>query len=136
MGQIIKRGKVMKIRNGFVSNSSSASFVILYRNQIPCEHCGIQLDIEELFKNRGETEIDLNGIDDFEENIEDYNRMGPTYYSDISKEYQSYIKEAMKPENKNKKLMEVSISYHDEFAHNIFNALVKKGDIIVLNNCS
>ena len=30
----------MKIRSGFVSNSSSSSFVIAYKLQDPCEHCG------------------------------------------------------------------------------------------------
>lgn len=133
----------MKIRNGFVSNSSSSSFVILFRNQIPCEHCGIQLDIEELLQHyrSGDTDIELNGIQEFKEDIEfkriewaHYNR--PSYYWDYIKEYESYCEEAVKPENKDKKLMRISIENHDQFTKNIFDALVKKGDIIVLNNCS
>jgi hypothetical protein len=30
----------MKIRSGFVSNSSSTSFVIGYKESVPCPHCG------------------------------------------------------------------------------------------------
>lgn len=30
----------MKIRNGFVSNSSSSSYIIAFKMGDPCEHCG------------------------------------------------------------------------------------------------
>lgn len=30
----------MKTRNGFVSNSSSSSFIIVYKGSKPCSHCG------------------------------------------------------------------------------------------------
>lgn len=30
----------MKVRNGFVSNSSSSSYIIKIHNQEPCPHCG------------------------------------------------------------------------------------------------
>jgi len=131
----------MKIRNGFVSNSSSSSFIILFRSQTPCEHCGIRLDIEELLSHykHEDTEIELNGSEEFMDDIEgkkiDYEHFGhPSHYMDYIKEYESYVKEALKPENKDRKLMRISIDHHDQFTQNIFDALIKKGDIIVLND--
>jgi hypothetical protein len=42
----------MKIRNGFVSNSSSSSFILHVKNVKPCKHCGNKgADISQIFKN-------------------------------------------------------------------------------------
>ena len=60
----------MKIRNGFVSNSSSSSFVVAIKKNDGevCPHCGrgtpnLLKIIEEKSNYGGETEIDGVGID-------------------------------------------------------------------------
>ena len=65
----------MKIRNGFVSNSSSSSFVIAYTQSEPCSHCGrSDFDFMEVFRNiedGGDTEVRCEGYDEIVENIKD-----------------------------------------------------------------
>jgi len=52
----------MKIRNGFVSNSSTTSFIVALNDSVPCPHCGrIDTDIINIIANTddysGDTEI-------------------------------------------------------------------------------
>jgi hypothetical protein len=52
----------MKYRNGFVSNSSSASFIVAVNESVPCKHCGRSdmsiLDLIDSASNHsGETEV-------------------------------------------------------------------------------
>lgn len=65
----------MKIRQGFVSNSSSSSFVIAFKKLQPCSHCGKKsLDIvetTEMMRFYGCS--DINEVERVgKENIKDY----------------------------------------------------------------
>ena len=53
----------MKIRNGFVSNSSSSSFIIKVKINDKCSHCGRSDSILDYIRNSndGETCIDAEG---------------------------------------------------------------------------
>ena len=54
----IVKGQAMKIRDGFVSNSSSSSYIIAFKKERQtCPHCGrIDPDVETMF----ETNLDYN----------------------------------------------------------------------------
>jgi len=59
----------MKIRQSFVSNSSSSSFVIAYKTSEQCPHCGITpIDIVDLIRNYndscGDTELQNDSADE------------------------------------------------------------------------
>ena len=67
----------MKYRNGFVSNSSSTSFIVALNDSVPCKHCGrSDLSVLDLIGNHcvGETEIrwtdPRNHLLELEEEIE------------------------------------------------------------------
>jgi hypothetical protein len=71
----------MKTRNGFVSNSSSTSFVIAYKNGEPCPHCGrSDPDWADFFKEKSETFSDAtylehrNADEIIHDNLENINR--------------------------------------------------------------
>jgi hypothetical protein len=84
----------MKIRKGFISNSSSSSFIVAFKNKInKCEHCGrsdpdfISEYIER--SSNHETELEIDGrlsrvidnlkyqIEDKEANIKKYSMQHP-----------------------------------------------------------
>jgi len=68
----------MKIRNGFVSNSSSSSYVIAYRQSEPCPHCGRNdIDIMSIIEQSedngdGETSVAAVGYDAVMEHLKDW----------------------------------------------------------------
>ncbi len=73
----------MKIRNGFVSNSSSTSFIVALNNSVPCPHCGrcdksIIDMIETAQMHSSETEMRWSDPRDFlidtEKEIESYDK--------------------------------------------------------------
>ena len=65
----------MKIRNGFVSNSSSSSFVVAYKSGDPCPHCGRKdIDMVEFFDRMDRTYSDSTHLEhsNFEAVIKEY----------------------------------------------------------------
>lgn len=97
----------MKIRNGFVSNSSSSSYVIAYTEPEKCPHCG-RADINI---------IDLIGKGGYDTSV------GPLGYDDVVEELKSWfdddktnniITEMNELNNSEYNFAIVYISYHDE----------------------
>ena len=117
----------MKRRNGFVSNSSSTSFIIAINSDTnKCKHCGREsIDIVKLIEKHSsyDTEITNVGYKDVLEDIKEYSDwLGMEEFNDLL----SKIKQAHR---KNKKIIQLNVSYHDEL---LINIVYKSENIDVL----
>ena len=118
----------MKIRQGFVSNSSSSSFIIAYKkaDKTPCPTCG-RCDLENFVDiiERSSVNNDDNSVNEkglayvthsLEEQLEW--REDPTSIAEIKlvkKEIKRLVKEGWEVAN-------ISISYHDETLNNLLHS--------------
>jgi hypothetical protein len=108
----------MKLRRGFVSNSSSSSFVIAVDKPSKCEHCGrSDMDILEMIERSGsngcsdDNDVRTLGKEAVINEISWY--LAPVELKKITKLINSV--------SDDKKVALVSVSYHDD----ILNDLVK-----------
>jgi hypothetical protein len=103
----------MKIRTGFVSNSSSSSFVVAVSKCNVCSHCGRGdedvLDlIEQSVKANDDGETSIDSVDKV--NVIKYIKES-WYYDGRSKELISKIEGL----DSNVKVAYINVSYHNEF---------------------
>ena len=100
----------MKVRTGFVSNSSSSSFLIAFKSENPCSLCGhIKDNILDKITSSCDEDTYLIS-DDLEEVLKQvlpYNN--PT------------VKERIIAASKNKTVALISVSYHDEEINDMLN---------------
>ena len=119
----------MKIRNGFVSNSSSSSYIIALRNNNkPCPHCGRKdpnlLDmIESSSMHTDDNHNNYIGAKDVMENSLNY----------ISEEERKEIIEKIKAYNEEWIIADISVSYHDEVIRTVLNNLEQSGNMKILH---
>ena len=118
----------MKIRQGFVSNSSSSSFIIAYKkaDKTPCPTCG-RCDLENFVDtierssvNNDDNSVNETGLDDVTYSLEEQLRWreDPTSIVEIKlvkKEIKRLVKEGWEVAN-------ISISYHDETLNNLLHS--------------
>ena len=118
----------MKTRSGFVSNSSSSSFIIAYKkaDKTPCPTCG-RCDLENFVDtierssvNNDDNSVNETGLDDVTHSLEEQLewREDPTSIAEIKlvkKEIKRLVKEGWEVAN-------ISISYHDETLNNLLHS--------------
>ena len=126
----------MKTRNGFVSNSSSSSFVIAVKESVPCKHCGRKdPDILDLLDNSHYTHSDCNYVDEWgiDGIMNDYNCIYEPQ-SDEEKNAEEKMKlELEKYVKDGYRVASIRISHHDEQMNEIFRQCEKNGTIVVLS---
>ena len=115
----------MKTRNGFISNSSSSSFIILYKKQDNevCPMCGRK---NEDFLDMIEESDNDSGIDDlsYDEILRDYlDAKG----SRSKEEFKKIVND-----NKDYELKSICLYNWDERLNAEFQRLISKNEIIVL----
>lgn len=125
----------MKIRQSFVSNSSSSSYIIAFKVPIVCKHCGrTDISIIDAIRERdhnSDNEVVGLGLESVKTiMISDF--FGPG----CDKEYKLVMKKIETLKGNEWDLALVKMSYHDEVLKLIFENAVNSGSIkIIYNDC-
>ena len=124
----------MKIRNGFVSNSSSSSFIIAIKQiNIPCPHCGskdpdflnmIEQSNNYIDDNRVNTKETKETLDYIEENEKTW--MDPEEYKKLEDTLSKLYR------NNDWVVVNISLSNHDENLRKIMDNMVSSGNAEIL----
>lgn len=129
----------MKTRTGFVSNSSSTSYVISIdvAAHVPCPTCGVSADLLGIMNSMRtgqyseDTEVKATGAADVVRYIKDH---WFTYEeeSDGDKLVKQIVKDMKAAEKLGRKVAYISISYHDDVTKALFAALKERKKIDVI----
>jgi len=116
----------MKIRTGFVSNSSSSSFVIAVDKNInKCPHCGrSDMNILQLIEKASYYNSDNNVVAEGKDDI--IKELASWYDDDKS------IEKIKKYDDTDKTLALVEVSYHDDVLNDLIH---NSGNIEILHEC-
>jgi len=116
----------MKIREDFVTNSSSTSYVILIKKEPEvCEHCGYKphniLDV--LVSNAGyDSGIEAEGKREILEVLDDNIRLdGEEYWKELRKTIKALPDDA--------RVAWIQLGYHEELVNHVFETALARGDI-------
>lgn len=119
----------------FVSNSSTSSFIISYRD----DDSNLLSFMNKYIGNHcfdGNTEINREGaediIKDIYESIESNKRYGMTDFEKYKADQEKMIKLIQSEESKGKKIVDLSISYHDDLFNKILKDCVKSKKVKVI----
>ena len=127
----------MKLRNGFVSNSSSASFIVAVKQGEKCPHCGrTDVDFLDLVEAMGskadseDTELKARGSEQI------WGRLTKDVLQycgeEEKKKFEKIFGLMLTAEEKGYKVGEVEISYHDPSTENLMNDLKRREFLVVL----
>lgn len=136
----------MKKRNAYVSNSSSSSFVLMYRDnsRIALDKrygsrfvCDFTVnDLLEIINHLNTccldcTKIVANGYENVKSHLTEKNEYG---YSNYDEEYSNAIlKKLEQNRNDYPDAMVLSIEYHDKAVKKIMNAFIESGEFILID---
>jgi len=122
----------LKTRIGFISNSSSSSFIIAVKKSSPCKHCGRSdpdfialLQIKDDYGDSDQTKIESTNIDEIVKDLKEW-ATGEDQ-SKLIKKILSY------KDNSEYKIAKIQISYHDETFLTLFKNGISSGGIIELD---
>jgi len=110
----------MKIRNGFVSNSSSSSFIIAISNNIhKCKTCGNKegIEIEDLINF-------ITNTNDCDTEIEHYELTSEIFRREnkyLEEEEIKMIVDKINNKHDNERIMEINVGYNNKHIINILN---------------
>lgn len=125
----------MKTRFGFISNSSSSSYIVaikFLKTSEKCPYCGRsdpnpQNFLEALERsNNYDNQVNAVGVDNIIKERFEYNYLEGSLgkFREILEKYN----------NDEFIIADIDISYHDEITKNIFNNMKASGDIIVIDD--
>jgi len=126
----------MKTRQGFVSNSSSSSYVVALRQDTPCKHCGRSdinfLDyLETVGRHDFEsTQLHARGLERLRAYVE-REITGESWRTDEEKkEWERIIQVAAEAVEKDYAVAYFEISSHDDVTNNMFRELEARNVMI------
>jgi hypothetical protein len=127
----------MKIRNGFVSNSSSASFVVAVKSYTPCPTCGRRDDsfldlIEKIGRNADceQTELTARGSDAVWKRWESNEML--SVIPEHRKLYDMIFGKMLEAEEKGYEVGEIEVSYGDETTENLMRDMERRKTLVKL----
>jgi hypothetical protein len=133
----------MKTRQGFVSNSSSSSFVIALRpDSDVCPHCGRSdpnfMDIVEAIGARSDgceqTEMHARGMEQLRNWVHRHVMEEKWETEENKLEWQKVLKVAEKAVAKGYEVAHIEVSYHDEATRDMFHDLLARKKLYLLWN--